>query len=571
MKRSLLSFEHILKQPGAEDIPVRIRMIRALQRYPNLFLYIWHCNDIRKGNVSRGLQNIRQKISTDFHNWWTLRKNKTFLKAPYAEAVVCCIEHGVHRWWNFLPNARLDSVLALNNFLRDGVLRRAGDYARFIKIRADLRALPFAVDANEAFYDIMAEYFAKIISDMDAGLVTQDVSLDPARRSFLVGLSVWGEHYLGIFTNYCLPSLLAEGNLFALQKQRQTILFIHTDPAGKETIERAEITRRMKEMGVIILYQMVNEQLIARFGDGPSNKYWHLGMVQSLDLHLAKTLNADYHLLMPDTIYSNNHFAGILKLATEGKLAITRLLLSTAMESIGPRVDRFRSDGIISIPAADLAALSVAHIHAASRPWIVTNKDIATEGSNTHIVVWEGKETLHILSPHQTILYIDRHVIHDIPKRFFMTLDSELDKIIPEQCPIYCPKPEDEVGLIELTSENQRPTEPPRSSIAEFCRNFWYGGSEGSTAYLKFFNEDIIDGVNREQIPGRSYMQEADIAAAKAMIKDAVLATYPKISRERAHIGLRILESIATHPGAIASANEIEQTKALLRAALADA
>ena len=107
---------------------------------------------------------------------------------------------------------------------------------------------------QEEFYDTLAVHFAKVMDDMDAGVLTKDVALDPARRPFLIAFSVWGERYLHLLLNYCFPSLLAAGNLPALCKERQPVLFIHTDAEGKNAIERAEATGRMKAMGVVIIY-----------------------------------------------------------------------------------------------------------------------------------------------------------------------------------------------------------------------------------------------------------------------------------------------------------------------------
>ena len=251
-------------------------------------------------------------------------------------------------------------------------------------------------------------------------------------------------------------------------------------------------------------------------------------MVQSLDIYFAKTLKADYHLLMPDTVYSDSHFIGLLGAASQGHKAIIRLMLSTRMEGICPVIDTYRRNDVISIPAADLAALSVKHIHSALRLWVVTGLDTSVEVSNSHVVVWEGKDTLHMLSPHQTILYLDHEVTSVSPRRFYMTLDSELDKIIPADYPIYCPKPSDEICLVEVTADKERPSGLKRSPLNEFCQIFWCS-SQQSMVYWRIFSEDIVDPLNRKLIPERPYMEDAAIAQAKQALRQVLLASFPRI------------------------------------------
>lgn len=502
-----------------------------------------------------------------WRNWRASRKsNSSVLERLYQEAILCCIRHNVEKWWNFIPNPKFNSVPVLQNFLVTCVLRRAGDYKEFLRIKDELRDLSVITTINNEFFDKLARYYAQVMEDIDAGLLTKEIRLDLTKRPFVIAFSVWGDHYLKLLTDWCLPSLLAEGNLGFLCRERQPVLFIHTNPEGKATIEQSESLHRIKAMGVTVIYRMINETLVEHFAQDPDFKYWHLGMVQSLDLYFAKALNADYHLLMPDTIYSDNHFAGLLKAAARGHKAIIRLILSTRMEGICPEVEAYRRDGVISIPAGDLAAFSVTHIHSASQPWIITHKNLDTEASNSHVVVWEGKDTLHMLSPHQTILYLDHAILQNMPPRFYMTLDSELEKVIPEDCAIYCPKPEDDICLIEMTSEKQRPTEQTKNPLREFSRRFWYGGAQESMAYWKIFNEELIDTMNRERLPDRRYMSAKEIAAAKQYIYDALLEAYPEITADQGRLALEILEAVQTHPQAAAMMDLINATIARIKA-----
>ena len=236
--------------------------IKLYHRWPHLFVYLRYGRDIYRGNVRSGVSSIIRQIVLDLHNWRVARKNGAALRKLYQEAILCCIRHRVPQWWDFFPNAKLDSIPGLQIFLRDYVLRRAGDYQEFLRLRAEVRRLFGAMPANDAFFDIVCEHFAKVVGDMDAGALTQDVTLDQTKPPFLIAVSVWGERYLNLMLNYCFPSLLSAGNLGVLCQQRQPVLYIHTDSASREMIERAEVTGRLKAMGVVIIYQMVNDTLI---------------------------------------------------------------------------------------------------------------------------------------------------------------------------------------------------------------------------------------------------------------------------------------------------------------------
>jgi hypothetical protein len=521
-------------------IPTRRQIVARLSRHPHILLYARSIDTIAKGKISLGLRSIAGQIRVDLRNFIAFRMNKRAaekLVQLYQEAILCCIQHRVNRWWDFLPNAKFDSIPTLEGFLSECLLRRAGDYHEFIRIKDELRRLIIFNEEKEDGYYKLAQHYAKAMNDIEAGILTQGLSLDASKRPFLIAFSVWGERYLSMLLNYCLPSLMAKGNLGALCKERQPILFIHTDLASKQILEQAEIVNRIKALGVKVHYRMLDIPLIVLIEKDSNFRYWHLGMVQSLDLYLAKALNADFHLLLPDVIYSDHHFSGILRAVSHGHKAISRLGLSTCMEEICPAIDRYRQDGVIEIPAGDLAALSVKHIHSASWSWIATNKNLATELPTPYMIAWEGKDTLHMLSPHQTILYLDRELLRNLPKRFYITLDSELDKIIPANCPIYCPRPEDAMYLVEVTSVKQRPTEPKRNSIEEFCRTFWYG-AQASMSYWRFFDQGIIDPINRGMLPDRDYMSDELINNSKKKLKNALLENYPTISDEQARLAL---------------------------------
>jgi hypothetical protein len=532
---------------------LRRRIAERMARYPHLFLYAKQLDIILHGKWRLGLSGMLRQVVLDIQRIRHEAENKLYaesIRKLTHQALICCIKHDVAAWWEFLSDAEGTSVKDLQGLLREGVLRRAGDYKEYLRLRQALCELsPTALAENEC-YDQLARHYARTLDEIESGALTRSWELGGDQRPFLIGFSVWGERYMHLLLNYCLPSLLAEGNLPALCAERQPIFFIHTNAECKQTLEQSEMLQRLKSLGVMVHYRMLDPSLIALFKNNPNFCYWHLGLVQSLDLFVAKATGADFHLLLPDQIYSAHHFAGLLRVANQGHHAITRLGLSTRLEGICPAVEAYRREGAISIPAADLASLSVAHIHSASWSWIATNKNLANELPNACMIAWEGPDQLHLLSPHQTILYLDRELLGKLAPRFFITLDSELAKIIPESCELYCPRKEDGLYLVEVTPESVRPAKQVRFSIAEFCRTFWFSAN-GSMSYWRFFDEGIIDALNRDMLQDRPYMKEADISHLKRTLKNILLQNIPVMPAQKAWLAGQILQRLVTHPGAV--------------------
>ena len=308
-------------------------------------------------------------------------------------------------------------------------------------------------------------------------------------KQILLGLTVYGDHHLQMFEKYCLPSLMADGNLPALAKHRVIIFNIHTDKDG--------FTKLFNKIGynTNLIVDVIND-----------NKYDQLGRHQTQDLREAKKIGADYHCLMPDYIYSEKFFTGMLKAIELGHKAIGRLVVSTVMEKILPLINP-------NMSAKKLATLSLLHIHPGIRNWLVTPVGYP----QTHVLAFVGKDTLGMYSPHIHPVYIANEAILPINEDF--PLDCMLDRITDE--PIYCPKPEDEMVIIELTPEGKRKSNYTAVDLKEFKRIFKWD-TRDSPKQLAIFKEATIDPIDREMIGNDNYWQDNDIAKIKQTVYDAL-------------------------------------------------
>lgn len=279
-------------------------------------------------------------------------------------------------------------------------------------------------------------------------------------RPILIGATIFGERYLDLFFRHCLPSLMSEGNFPYLNKHRDVRLMIHTDAQGQSCFQ---------DIGIPALCDVTE-------GD----KYAMIGRHEKIDLAIAKENGADYHLLMPDYVYSDNCFRGVLK-AVEKHRAITRLVVSTVQEDMAPELNKPRS-------AKELAALSLKHIHLGVRHWLADREGLP----NNHVIAWQTKDELRMCSPHQTPVYIANEAIRladsDSP------LDCILDQVIDG--PIYCPQPEDEICIVELSPRNSRQPNDKRIDLKEFVRILRWDTGESIKQQELFFQEtvDAVDG-----------------------------------------------------------------------------
>lgn len=312
-------------------------------------------------------------------------------------------------------------------------------------------------------------------------------------RPIVLGMTCYGQRYLHSFLNYTLPSLLSEGNLPTLIKSRDVRLVIHTDAEGEKIFH---------ERGLPVVADVV-----------PMDKYELIGKHQHFDLALAKEKGADYHLLMPDFVYSGDFFKNMLK-AAEKHTAITRLVVSTAQETIWPFLK-------VGMPAKELATLSLQHMHPGIRHWLMPEGGLP----NNHVIVWETEHTLRMCSPHQTVVYIANEAIKLDDSN--VSLDAILDKVIDG--PIYCTKPEDEMVIIEISPKDSRQPNDRAVDLKEFTRVFKWN-TKNSAKQFEIFQEETIDPINREVLSS-DWWNDIDISRQKSIVMAAIRENMNAVDR----------------------------------------
>jgi hypothetical protein len=124
------------------------------------------------------------------------------------------------------------------------------------------------------------------------------------RRSFaVVGSIAWGQAFVDKFMNYCLPSLLAPGNIPALARKKRVVHSIVTTEADRERMIAHPIFPRLKAVAEVVFTCFPAELLAERERHG-YNFYYFYGLLDHQSVFLAQALKADLYLLPVDVVYS---------------------------------------------------------------------------------------------------------------------------------------------------------------------------------------------------------------------------------------------------------------------------
>ena len=124
------------------------------------------------------------------------------------------------------------------------------------------------------------------------------------RRFAVIGAIVWGAAFVDKFMDYCLPSLLAPGNIPALARGRKVVLSIVTTDTDRDRITAHPAFARVRNSAEVVFTCFPTEFLERREEDG-LNFYYFYGLLDHQSVFLAQSLRADLYLLPIDCVYSS--------------------------------------------------------------------------------------------------------------------------------------------------------------------------------------------------------------------------------------------------------------------------
>jgi len=172
---------------------------------------------------------------------------------------------------------------------------------------------------------------------------------------------VWGEDYTNFFLNICLPTQLSPGNLPAFRNSCQSTYKIYTTAHDADTIVRHPT--------YLALSEVINTQIkLFNVPDDYIRRHHHTLMTYCHN-HAIVEANRDncaLIILCPDTAWSDQTFANLIKISENKKRVVAVPSLSVVTETFVPKFrEQFGSSHqtSISISSRDLVKLSLEHLH----------------------------------------------------------------------------------------------------------------------------------------------------------------------------------------------------------------
>lgn len=430
------------------------------------------------------------------------------------------------RYENYSYPQRLSQ---LNANLKVHVLREAGDYKKYLALQKEVfNLVPTQVSSEDrAIYEIISWLDAKL------GAVTPDSQ----ENSFVISLLAFGDEYVQKFVDFTAPSLLAQGNLPYLTKEKNITVYLHTDKKGHELIDKSSAIEKFRELGIQVEYVIIPEELLIHLKN-PTIIYWLLGASASLGLHYAKALHATFHHSYPDLVYSDKFFSELHRLSKQHTS-----ILGGGMRSdetlIMPRLEKYRNGYTLAVPSADLMAHHMDCIHMCSWAMVSNNRPNFWTYPQSHVIIWESEEMVHINSPHLMAHWVDYSVIKNLPVRFYMTLDSEMDLLCKNEN-YYVIQEDDEVYQIELSRPDRQAREDRYCDELGAAELLWSCVSHRDT--MKFFFREMKIKLNRAIRPAPSNMMlKSHVEILQIHLYNTILSRDPystvQLARGRTHNG----------------------------------
>lgn len=435
-------------------------------------------------------------------------------------------------------------LYVLSDMLKLHVLRECGDIKKYLQLDEQMNTLPLPnnVDGAVVHYARQSNLHDKLIKIMMTWLEQAMQDIRPphtvsTREKVVISMLIWGDKYVQKMLGSSFKSMLADGNLPTLAKEKYIIIYLQTDAASKEIIENAPETKKLKEHGVHFEYVLFPDDLTPHL-KGEMAIYWMVGAGATLGIHYAKKAGAAFHHSYPDIIYSDKYFSELLRLSR-----LHNSILGPAHradESIFlPALKPYEDEDKISIPSADLIAVHLNNLHMSTYPCFVNNRPQFWRYPQSHVMIWESENEVHFNCPHLNALWLSPSVLKHVPDRYFMSLDSELDLICKGE-DYYIPQAEDELYLVEFSEQSRYPVTDAYAD-ARTCGNFMWGTITHRDLF-KFFARGMKVKINREirKVPPNviGYVQ---ISAEKTYLFNAMMDTdhYAgvQLARPRSHEG----------------------------------
>ena len=298
---------------------------------------------------------------------------------------------------------------------------------------------------NDAALLEMAEWLDQQIKALPEG------PKDSALPNSVICMLAWGHKFISKMLSVTFKSLMADGNLPSLCAAKKVVLYIQTDNAGKGMIELAPIVEEMKALGIHFKLLFCPTPYWRRMTINCSIGWsdWE----RALDL-LTQGTSTRISIIPIPTLSTIKSSSEVLRLTAK-----TEIILgpgySVDENVFRPTLANYESDDSISVPCADLAALTLNALHMSCYPFVVNNRPVPYAFPRSHSLIWEGQDAAYINCPHMNAYWLSAKTLKKLPAdRYYISLDSEMDLMCADQ-DFYIPQAEDKLFMQQLVEQSR--------------------------------------------------------------------------------------------------------------------
>ena len=261
--------------------------------------------------------------------------------------------------------------VAVHSLSHGKKLLRRGELEKASRFCGDLSSiLPAHFDGYANLYSFMTQ----LRRDMQEELPAISMG-DP---TLLLSYSVWGKQYTQLFLNYCLPSLLADGNLPQVRRSKRILMDLYSTARDFKTITSSKVFKKLA--GICEVNQIeIPENILGSmvYKDHPTTFVYDIyGGFHHMSMERARLLGADLFALGPDNVYSEGTLGALTSAGDNGSDVVFFSATRVQAESILPVLDTFISEERTKLSIGDdqLIYEATQHVHHSFLKYFVTDK-----------------------------------------------------------------------------------------------------------------------------------------------------------------------------------------------------
>jgi tetratricopeptide (TPR) repeat protein len=482
----------------------------------------------------------------------------------YKDVVIGCLRADNTTW---MENAFLidgystprESADALRHLVARHLLKECGDARGAAAILEALHdGLGIEEDSGQKFYRLLCRYTAQELDAIDASPIDDGARATwPGSESYAISLVVWGDEYIERFDQYCAKSLAAEDNVPALKSRGPVTLLVHTAAQDVEKIRKLPSLARLDVK--LQVSAIPNDLLDVAKGD---LKYWLLGALQSIHLFHAARQGDNFLPIFPDAFYSARYFRSIVDLSRNGEDAIFLSGFKASRREVVPQLAPYLKRDAYAVPGARLVELAMRH----ADPYLLNCFiDPSSDALPRNRVLFAHcGDHLEVRAPHYNPVFMRNSIIKDIPSRYLMTLDSEIDKVLPSTCLTHFRTSRDDYFATELVDDEIAP--PGKIAVEDYADFFV---EHANAAHLPFEKATYQIAIQPDwlTVPPKVSLEDAQRCFDK--IYDRVGERIEKIDHlARPHIVWIVLQTFAESATNEGERRLLDDTRRIARAKL---